>query len=159
MSMATRVTGISLVRIVDTYLGVLYLKWDCGTCMLTDKDILLLGQSEIIIIKYGSANVTKISKLCMAIRSTEKLWKCCFSTISGSMTVYKHKRVCSKWFVENVSSKVVERYKNARPLSLNLNLRYNIIPPWGTKFPFDIDSIYYKHICMQKDLLYLGVEQ
>ena len=43
--------------------------------------MLFLRQSEIIIIKYGSANVTNIHDLCMEIRPTERLGQCCFSTI------------------------------------------------------------------------------
>ena len=45
--------------------------------MFTD-DILFSSRSEIIIIKYGSANVTKFPKLCIKIRPTERLLKCCF---------------------------------------------------------------------------------
>ena len=41
--------------------------------MLTDTDILFLRRSEIILIKYGSANKTKVPKLCMEIRPTERL--------------------------------------------------------------------------------------
>ena len=37
--------------------------------------------------------------------------------------------------------------------------RYDIVPPLGTKCPFDILWGSYKHICMQKDLLYLWVER
>ena len=49
--------------------------------MLTDTDILFFGRSEIIIIKHSSANVTKVPKLCMEKRPTERLFKkCCFST-------------------------------------------------------------------------------
>ena len=41
--------------------------------MLIDPDILFRSRSEIIIIKHGSANLTKISKLCMEICPTETL--------------------------------------------------------------------------------------
>ena len=48
--------------------------------MLTDTGILFLDRSEIIIITHGSANVTKVPKLCMEMRPTERLLKSCFST-------------------------------------------------------------------------------
>ena len=50
--------------------------------MLIDMDILFLGRSEIIVMKHGSANVKEVPKLCMEICPTERLLKCCFSTIS-----------------------------------------------------------------------------
>ena len=49
--------------------------------MLVDTDILFLARSEITIIKHGKANVTKVPKLCMEICPTERLLKCCFTTI------------------------------------------------------------------------------
>ena len=50
--------------------------------MLTDMDILFSSRSKIIIIKYGSANVTEIPKFRMEKRPPERLLKCCFSTIT-----------------------------------------------------------------------------
>ena len=49
--------------------------------MLTDMDILFSSRSEIILIKHGSANVTKVPKLCIEIGPTEGFLKCGFSTI------------------------------------------------------------------------------
>ena len=39
--------------------------------MLADTNVLYLSRSEIIIIKHGSVNVSKVSKLSMEIRPTE----------------------------------------------------------------------------------------
>ena len=49
-----------------------------------------------------------------------------------------------------------ERYKP--PLFERENSRYDIVPPLGTKCPFDILFGSYKHNCMLRDLLYLWVE-
>ena len=37
--------------------------------------------------------------------------------------------------------------------------RYDIVPPLGTKCPFDILFGSYKHTYMQRDLLYIWVER
>ena len=49
--------------------------------MAIDTDILFWGLLEIKIIKHGSVNVTKVPKLCVEICPTERLLKCCFSTM------------------------------------------------------------------------------
>ena len=41
------------------------------------------------------------------------------------------------------------------PLFEKENSRYDIVPPLGTKCPFDIFFRSYKHNCMQRDFLYL----
>ena len=46
--------------------------------------------------------------------------------------------------------------RNQPPLFERENLRHDIVPPLGTKCPFDILFGSYKHTCMQRDLLYLG---
>ena len=48
--------------------------------ILTEMDILVSSRSESIIVKHGSANVTKGPKLCVEIRP-RRLFKCHFSTL------------------------------------------------------------------------------
>ena len=49
-----------------------------------------------------------------------------------------------------------ERYQP--PLFERKNSRYDIVPPLGTKCPFDILFGSYLHACMQKNVLYLWVD-
>ena len=84
---------------------------------------ILSSRSDNKIIKYGSAKVTKVPKLCREILPTEMYLRCCFSTIRVKWPKFSFKNTN----VSLLNAMYRIYHKNALKLTINYFLRIKML--------------------------------